>query len=157
MAVTDTDALAAGFAVPADDAPVHEAPSYFRQNARAAAPGAWTAVTNINANMSADGTGVPPHGVNLRVRLTPLGVQIRGKYLINTSIPMDALLFTLPTEFRPLTPIREFVSGQGSGSVGYAPYSWQVDIKTDGSVTARQSMSAGYRVSFDNHYQLYDD
>lgn len=155
MSVSTGEASAAGFLIPPDDLPIADIPATFRNHAQNAAVGAWRDVTNQTYRLTPDGTA--PYGTGIKARKTPLGIQMRGKVLIDAQINMDEVLFTVPVNHRPATRVRMFAAGMGSGTAGYAALAYQVEIRETGEVTARQNMAAGGRVSFDFIFPTYDD
>lgn len=111
-------------------------------------PGEWVNCT-ISSYITRDNTGAPI----LSVRNTPLGVQIRGYYRTTSDVPMDAIVFHVPIGFAPSHVLMLNVPTMGPGST-YAALSYQFEIKTNRSVTARQAFTSGARMSFNHIFTL---
>ena len=112
---------------------------------KADAPGAW-ATCSVTTNITLDTAAGSP---TLAIRDTPLGWQLRGRYRLANAVTMDTVMFTLPTAFVPNHPVIINVPTMGPGTA-YAALTYQFEVQTNRSVTARQDMLSGARMSF-NH------
>lgn len=112
---------------------------------KADAPGAWT-TCSVTTNITLDTAAGSP---TLAIRDTPLGWQLKGRYRLANAVTMDTVMFTLPAAFVPNHPVIINVPTMGPGTA-YAALTYQFEVQTSRSVTARQDMLSGARMSF-NH------
>lgn len=110
---------------------------------KAAVPGPWVNCT-LSSYIVKDLTSSP----ELAVRTTPLGVQIKGRMRIATTIAMDVVAFTLPAGFAPSAPIIINTAAMGPPSSNYLATKAQFEVLTNGTVTARESIPTSTRMSF---------
>lgn len=116
---------------------------------KADVPGAW-ANCSVTSYLTVDtATGSPA----LAVRNTSLGVQVKGRYRTASAVPMDAVVFTLPAGFTPTHPILIGIPTMGPGTA-YAALTYQFEIQTNGTVTARQDFVSGARLTFNQIFTL---
>lgn len=112
---------------------------------KAAAPGTWTNCT-LSTYIVLDLAG---RDTALSIRTTPLGYQLRGRARLTAAVPLDAVVFTLPASFPITSPTLLSVPTMGPGSA-YAALSYGFEIQTDRTVTAREALASGARMSFNS-------
>lgn len=104
---------------------------------KAGGPGAWTACIP-STYLTNEG------GADIEVRQTDFGVQIRaGRWRMATTVPMDAVLFTLPAGFTPSIGTFFSFSGMSSPATSNTAMQIHVEVRTTRAVTMRQAISNG--------------
>lgn len=85
------------------------------------------------------------------IRWTGYGKQLRARMRATSSIVMDEQIATLPASYLPPVPIMINCPMMGPGPNYVAGY-FQIELKTDGVVTAREPLDSGSRFTLESFF-----